>query len=228
MNPSDPRLTELLDRWLASIELHGKYAALDDASYWQVQQWPPHDRPSRRVIELARLRLLDLRKQVSTRRAAGDTQFVAALELMSFLAPLLGSDGVTRGIPLARAQSQTGPSQTGPTQARPSLADPPASAQPAAAAPTAVPTAAVTPTIAVAPAIEVAPPSQPVPIDARIDARTAATVVSDAIRMLNWGRQWPELAGLIARLADRPPEATVWVILRANRTAIMDRIPLDS
>lgn len=187
MNPSNQRLTELLDRWLASIELHGKYALLDDASYWRVQQWPPHDRPSPRVIELARLRLLDLRKQVATRSAAGDAQFVAALELMSFLAPLLGSDSVTRGIPLASATPQAAP--------RP-----------------------------VAPSVAVAQPSPA----ATIDPRITATVVADAIRMLNWGRQWPELAGLIARLADRPPESTVWVILRAHRTAIMDRMPLDS
>jgi hypothetical protein len=48
----------------------------------------------------------------------------------------------------------------------------------------------------------------------------SATVIADAVRLLNWGRPWPELAGLIARLADRPPEGEVWEILRRHRSEI--------
>jgi hypothetical protein len=40
------------------------------------------------------------------------------------------------------------------------------------------------------------------------------------VRLLNWGRPWPQLASLIARLADRPAEAEVWDILRRHRTHI--------
>jgi hypothetical protein len=51
------------------------------------------------------------------------------------------------------------------------------------------------------------------------DAATA-TVIADAVRLLNWGRPWPQLASLIARLADRPAESEVWTILRAHRAEI--------
>jgi len=46
------------------------------------------------------------------------------------------------------------------------------------------------------------------------------TVIADAVRLLNWGRHWPQLASLIARLADRPAEPEVWTILRAHRAEI--------
>jgi hypothetical protein len=49
---------------------------------------------------------------------------------------------------------------------------------------------------------------------------TTTTVIADAVRLLNWGRPWPQLASLIARLADRPAEPEVWTILRAHRAEI--------
>ena len=48
----------------------------------------------------------------------------------------------------------------------------------------------------------------------------SATVIADAVRFLKWGREWPQLAGLIARLADRPGERDVWTILRKHRASI--------
>jgi hypothetical protein len=45
-------------------------------------------------------------------------------------------------------------------------------------------------------------------------------VIADAVRLLNWGREWPQLAGLISRLADRPSEQEVWTILRRHRAEI--------
>jgi hypothetical protein len=48
-------------------------------------------------------------------------------------------------------------------------------------------------------------------------------VIADAVRMLEWGKEWPALAGLIARMADRPPESGVWKILRAHRSEILTR-----
>jgi hypothetical protein len=59
--------------------------------------------------------------------------------------------------------------------------------------------------------------------------KVAALVIADAVRMLKWGREWPQIAGLIARLADRPSEPDVWKILRSHRTAIeaQAKRPLD-
>ena len=51
--PADQRLLELLDKWLKSLELHVRYSALDGDSYWKVQPWPEHQRPSRWIIDLA-------------------------------------------------------------------------------------------------------------------------------------------------------------------------------
>jgi hypothetical protein len=53
-----------------------------------------------------------------------------------------------------------------------------------------------------------------------VDPRSGQ-VIADAVRMLEWGREWPALAGLIARMADRPPEAEVWTILRTHRAEIL-------
>jgi len=53
----------------------------------------------------------------------------------------------------------------------------------------------------------------------------AVKVIADAVRMLEWGREWPALASLIARMADRPSETEVWKILRAHRSEILARAP---
>jgi hypothetical protein len=50
--------------------------------------------------------------------------------------------------------------------------------------------------------------------------KVTATVIADAARLISWGREWPQLAGLIARLANRPPEVEVWKILRSHRAQI--------
>jgi len=50
-------------------------------------------------------------------------------------------------------------------------------------------------------------------------------VIADAVRMLEWGREWPALASLIARMADRPSETDVWKILRAHRSEILAKAP---
>jgi hypothetical protein len=63
---------------------------------------------------------------------------------------------------------------------------------------------------------------KPQPAVAAPDPRSSQ-VIADAVRMLEWGREWPALAGLIARMADRPSEAEVWKILRAHRTEILGK-----
>jgi hypothetical protein len=220
MTPADSRVAELLERWLASVELHARYLELDDAAYARVQDWPRHQRPTRWVVDLARSRLLDLRREVGQRQAHGDTEFATALELMSFLTTLLGAEHVERFIPLAA-----------PRQAEPVAGSAQTSSQPGSPAPK-VP-------IAQQPATQLATP-RPAPARRKAPARpktaavavavaapipdaVVATVVADAIRFLSWGREWPQLASSIARLADRPPETEVWKILRQHRSDIEAR-----
>ena len=231
MSAADKRVAELLDRWLASVELHARYLELDAAAYAKVQAWPKHERPTRWVIELARTRLNELKRLHAERIAKGDAAFAEALELMGFLANLVGSEHVERFIPLAveapapaKARAAARPEaapvdptieQTAPHRTRPATA-PARSAERTRAAPrTARKPAAAPPAKASAPS-------------ANLD-KVTALVIADAVRMLNWGREWPQIAGLIARLADRPGEQDVWKILRSHRAAIeaQARRPLD-
>lgn len=103
MTPADKRVLELLDRWLASIELHLKYADLDEATYRQVQPWPEHDRPARWILELSQQKILQLKTLCKAHVASNDTSFAEALELMCFLANLVGVQNIKRYIPLADA-----------------------------------------------------------------------------------------------------------------------------
>ncbi len=106
MNPADKRLIDLVDKWLASLELHLKYSGLDDASYWRVQPWVKHERPSRWIIELARQKAQQLREQLEQRMEMGDAKFGESLELMAFLSNLVGSQHIERFIPLAEAHTE--------------------------------------------------------------------------------------------------------------------------
>lgn len=252
MSAADNRIAELLDRWLASVELHARYLQLDDEAYAKVQDWPPHQRPTRWIIELARTRLGELRQEVTRRTTDGDAEFANALELMGFLTCLLGTEQVDRFIPLARAPTArkaavecappgnprrpSGEVQPpaaksmGPAAAQPapSKRAVPAKAGPREAVPTrpaaigrqqarATPTA---PPRKQARAKTTARPATPRQESAPVKPEVAAKVINDAVRLLNWGNEWPQLAGLVARLADRPPESEVWRILRENRAAI--------
>ena len=266
MGAADDRVSELLDQWLASVELHARYLALDDAAYAKVQDWPRHQRPTRWIVDLARSRCVELKRQLAERGARGDANFADALELMAFLTSLLGSEHVERFIPLAvQGKGKPVPAQaaqaapTASPEPKPSAAVPPAPAQrsapaeppprPAAAAAAAVatlPPPARTPpsrahpkskTAARNPGRAAAPPRAARRTEAGTPERKApsspvaktkpgghdaktATVIADAVRLLNWGRPWPQLASLIARLADRPAEPEVWTILRAHRAEI--------
>jgi hypothetical protein len=104
--PADQRLLELLDKWLKSLELHIRYSSLDRESYWRVQPWPEHQRPSRWIIDLAIQKAVALKSQVQERVKAGDTRFSDALELMTFLANLIGSEHIERFIPLADPENE--------------------------------------------------------------------------------------------------------------------------
>ena len=73
--PADQRILELMGKWLESLELHAKYSSLDDDSYWSVQPWVEHQRPSRWIVDLAKQKTMALRAQVEERIKTGDAQF---------------------------------------------------------------------------------------------------------------------------------------------------------
>jgi hypothetical protein len=106
MNPADQRVAELVDKWLKSLELHLKYATLSDEAYWQVQPWVRHQRPARWILDLARARAVELKRQLDARAAANDAGFGEALELMAFLANLVGAQNIERFIPLAEPERE--------------------------------------------------------------------------------------------------------------------------
>jgi len=118
MTPADRRITELIDKWLTSIELHLQYTELSDAAYARVQPWQKHDRPTRWVLEVARQKVLELKQQCETRQAMGDSKFSESLELMGFLANLVGIQHIQRFIPLAdpKAETTPAPPSTGTSQ----------------------------------------------------------------------------------------------------------------
>src|SRR5882672_1301640 len=104
--PADQRLLELLEKWLKSLELHAKYSSLDDDSYWKIQPWVEHQRPSRWIIDLAMQKTIALRTHVQERVKTGDTKYSDSLELMIFLANLVGSEHIERFIPVAQPENE--------------------------------------------------------------------------------------------------------------------------
>ena len=100
------QLEALLERWQTSLDLHARYAALDDARYWHVQPWPKHERPQRWIIQLARKRILALKRSVAQRTAEGDRAFIEGIEIMGFLATMVGLTSVERFIPLATHETE--------------------------------------------------------------------------------------------------------------------------
>jgi len=297
MSAANKRIAELLERWLASLELHSKYLDLSNEDYARAQAWPPHQRPTRWIIDLAKSRTVDLKRMFDQRQADSDTEFAEALELMSFLTTLLGAEHVERFVPLAVASKhgQDQPKASQPAQ-KPSAGPAKAATPPAASARStgSKPEDAV-PVIAplnapieraaasgkaatrVVPAARSASPGRVIPaassrgrsdtairpgpaasknaspgVRQRVTpaARTHNTgaqrvvrqngaknaaavpklsdklvnqVIADAVRMLEWGSEWPQLAGLIARLGGRPAEKDVWRILREHKSTIEAR-----
>ena len=231
MAAAEKRVEELLDRWMASLELHARYLKLDDAAYARVEPWPRHQRPNAWVVELARKRLLEMRALVTQRAAAKDEGFAEALELMSFLTNLLGSEHIERFIPLATGKPPD--TSASGTVEQPRLR---ANSKPAAHRSSAAPAKAAVAPSDEKPRVAAQPPKRSARAETVSGSRPAPhaapapppapdamskLVIADAVRMLEWGREWPALAGLIARLADRPSEPEVWKILRAYRSQIM-------
>jgi hypothetical protein len=235
------QLEALLERWQTSLDLHARYAALDEARYWHVQPWPKHERPQRWIIQLARKRILALKRSVAQRQAEGDRAFIEGIEIMGFLATLVGLTSVERFIPLATheterrdvlsakpeakatapaetARSRTPPvSRTGQhrrtaetTRQMPALTQTRQEAKRDPARP-----ATVKPQAAVKPQAPVKPKKAPTTVTA-----PEHVVIADAVRLLGWGKQWHELAEMIARLSERPSPSEIRRILRTYRDQI--------
>lgn len=237
--PADQRLLELLGRWLESLELHTRYSSLDDDSYWRVQPWSEHQRPTRWIVDLAKQKTVALRAQVEQRAKAGDSQFSDALELMAFLANLVGAEHIERFIPVAEARNERDissrsadrgsdstiqqPTTATATREMPKFlgskrAPPPAGTNQVARnerKTAAVAKPAPKPAAKAAPKKTASQPDRAGPSEAARDQ-----VIADAARLVQWGRKWFELPELIARMADRPSLPDVRRILKENKAAI--------
>jgi hypothetical protein len=241
MSEAEKRVAELLDRWLASLELHTRYLKLDDAAYAQVQGWPKHQRPNKWIIDVAKQRVAELKQHLEERKELGDDDFAESLELMGFLTSLLATEHIERFVPLAlpprdatvraRAVAAKQPAarpaaakSATATTARPLTARPAAPAtvrRPTGSTGALKPPAARPATSATRAAAPTARPAER--SAARLPEKIINTVIADAVRLLNWGGEWPQLAGLIARLADRPSEKEVWAVLIEHRATIESR-----
>lgn len=205
MTPADERVLQLLQKWQKSLDLHSRYADLPEDQYWLVQPWPNHQRPTKWVVDLARQRLADLQSIVKTRLAAADPSLSEALELMSFLTNLVGSQHVERFVPFAEPERER------------RLDAPPPKAKSTGTTSTST---VVKPGRPAAPRQKTAAKApKPQPNDTTVTA-----VVKDAARLLSWGRAWHELPEAIARIAGRPGVAQVRQILRSSKSAIEQRI----
>jgi hypothetical protein len=231
--PADQRLLEMLDKWLKSLDLHIKYASLDDASYWKVQPWVEHQRPNLWIINLARQKAVALRKQVQERIKAGDAQFSDALEQMIFLANLVGSEHIERFIPMAEVEREIALARapqaprSASAERAPGVGDtatlemPKLLANRAMAAPPATPaTVARTERKGAAPKAAAKPAATLKPGAKQVSDEAREQVIDDAARLMKWGRKWYEIAELIARMADRPSLADVRRIIKDNKAAI--------
>jgi hypothetical protein len=202
MTPADERVLQLLQKWQKSLELHSGYAGLPEDQYWLVQPWPTHQRPTKWVIDLARQRLADLQNIVKARLAAADPSLSEALELMSFLTNLVGSQHVERFVPVAEPERER-------------------QLEPKARAKTTNTSSTAT----------MAKPGRPPGTKSKSAGRSAkpandstvTMVMKDATRLMSWGRAWHELPEAIARIADRPDVAQVRQILRNRRNQIEQR-----
>jgi hypothetical protein len=247
------QLESLLERWQTSLDLHAKYAALDDARYWHVQPWPKHERPQRWIIQLARKRILALKRLVAQRQTEGDRACIEGIEIMGFLATLVGLTSVERFLPLATPETErrdvlaAKPEQPAPrapadtsksravSAARERTGEHRRTAETTRQMP-ALPTSKVYRMLAAqragvplkeppaAPAAKRRDPARPATIKPRKApasvTQTEHVVIADAVRLLGWGKQWHELAEMIARLAERPAPSEIRRILRTYRDQI--------
>ena len=223
--PADQRLLELCDKWLKSLELHLRYSGLDSDSYWKVQPWPEHQRPSRWIIDLAVQKAVALRSQVQERIKQGDTRFSDSLELMTFLANLIGSEHIERFIPLADPDNEVDLKQPPPAPAPAipappaSVPAPPASVRPPPASVPAPPAAAPAAIPAPSPRARQQPAAAPQPPDS-LSASATREMPRPPIKQKSASdvtatREMPEFAST----KRRPPPVSTQQVTRTERRA---------
>jgi hypothetical protein len=246
MTPADKRILEQLDRWLASIELHLKYVDLDEASYRQIQPWPDHERPARWILELAQQKILQLKTLCKAHISSHDQSFAESLELMSFLANLVGAQNIKRFIPVADpAREQLGIPSAENERAKQfietkSSAIDDNSTREIPFIPSALRRQSEGEHTREMPKLKVAnkkanhanaragleatgkrtvhkPAAAPAAVGS---VSTHELVIADAVRLLKWGREWHELTELIARMAERPAAGEIRRILRNYKASI--------
>jgi len=210
MTPADERVLQLLQKWQKSLDLHARYADLPEDQYWLVQPWPNHQRPTKWVVDLARQRLADLQSIVKTRLAAADPSLSEALELMSFLTNLVGSQHVERFVPFAEPERERQLAPTAKKAKATGSTSTSTALKPRPAAPKARPAARAKTTVE-------PKPSKP------LNDTTVTAVVKDAARLLSWGREWHELPEAIARMAGRPTAQQLRQVLKSHRAEIEER-----
>jgi hypothetical protein len=254
MTSAEKRIVELLDRWLVSLEEHRALAALDDDAYRGARDWIDHERPTVWVIEHATKQVNELKTLFERRDELACGEVAQALELMAFLANLVGSQHVRRFIPLIKRDSDSPAKTRDPaseTQRRPKLAvaaDPTGNTQrqPLLAAATADTGTREMPVVKAASDQSDSGPRKRERQNARHTGTRAAgrgevgksrntprapakpaaptpvetAVMADAVRLLDWGRAWYELAEAISRMAGRPSLDEVRNILRDRRPEI--------
>jgi hypothetical protein len=218
--PADLRLRELFVKWLASLELHAKYSALDDASYSKIQSWPEHRRPRRWIIDLAIHNTRALQDQLQQRIEQGDAKFSDSLELMAFLTNLVGSEHIERYIPLAETAAAAGPADAAAEESPAVSARAPPSPPPPPAPPPAPP-----PRAAAAQAARESTAPRPGGSSDRSTPSAAVReqVIVDAASLVQAGHKWYELAEIISAMTDRPHLTDVRRILKDNKDTIDQR-----
>ncbi|MGH8131196.1 MAG: hypothetical protein ACRES3_10130 [Steroidobacteraceae bacterium] len=209
MTPADDRVLQLLQKWQKSLDLHARYADLPEDQYWLVQPWPNHQRPTKWVVDLARQRLIDLQNIVKVRLTAADPSLSEALELMSFLTNLVGSQHVERFVPIAEPERERQLDKARPLK----------SANANSTSTVLKPATAVKPARAAA-----GKQKSAAKVTKQFNDTTITLVVKDAARLLSWGRDWHELPEAIARIAGRPSVQQVRQILRGSKSAIEQRM----
>jgi hypothetical protein len=184
-----------------------------------------------------------LKSQVEQRVKSGDAQFSESLELMIFLANLVGSEHIERFIPMAEAQNERPltPVERVPEGAITGTREMPkfVAEKPRAAASIAnsqvvrVERKGGAGAKAAAKGAGKAPPKPAAadrgparggaPADGATTHDAREQVIADAVRLVQWGRKWFELPELVARMAGRPPLAEVRRILKENKSTIDEK-----
>ena len=199
------------------------------------------------IIQLARKRIIALKRLVTQRQSEGDRDCIEGIEIMGFLATMVGLTTVDRFIPLATHETERRDvlsakpdaaarpaAETSRARTPPAAREAPSREQKRIAETTrqmpALPNSRAGVPLRVPPA-----PAAPKREARRESARPAIVkpkkapptvtqiehvVIADAVRLLGWGKQWHELAEVIARLSERPSPSEIRRILRTYRDQI--------